>query len=421
MLLNILKFLHGAAVLVFGVTLTAVFSRIRFTKRNIFILLGFIVFSGGFQAVASQPFREDLVWKLYPVITHLPLILLLFFVYHKPPAAAMAATFTAYLFCQPSKWVGVFVYSFTNSEAAELIARILCLIPCGYIAVVYLASCFADIFTKDKRTLYIFWIVPTVYYMFDYITVVYTDLWLGGNQVIMEFLPLFLALFYMVFCFVYYKEHELKTDAQRREQIIQITVNQQAKEIAAVRQIEQELRLLRHDMRLFLSSLAVCIENGETDAAREMIDAHITRIDGIKLERFCSNDIVNYVLSDYAARCKNDAVQFRYNIALQEMTADEIMFCSILSNALDNALNAQKLLPADRRSITLMLKNVNGRMLLSVENPVAQNVVFVDGLPVSHKRGHGYGTQSIQYLTEQLGGNCQFSVKGGTFILRVVL
>lgn len=39
----------------------------------------------------------------------------------------------------------------------------------------------------------------------------------------------------------------------------------------------------------------------------------------------------------------------------------------------------------------------------------------------SSKEGHGFGTQSIRYVTEKLNGNFQFSVKDDWFILRVIL
>lgn len=421
MLESILTFLHGAIVLAFGITLSAAFAGLRFTKRNFLFFLGLFLFSGILQLIATVTVSETVVWKLYPLITHLPLILLLYFVWKKPLATAVAATFTAYLCCQPAKWFGVLMNQFTSSVEVELAARILCLLPVGYLAIFYLSSYLSDIFNKDTRSICIFGFVPTVYYIFDYVTVVYTNLWLSNIQVVMEFLPFFLAVMYMSFCFLYYKEYEQKAEAQRKEQIIRIAVEQQSKEIAAVQQIEQDIHLLRHDMRMFLSSLAISIENGNTDTAQEMIHSQITRIEGTKLQRFCNNNIVNYVISDYAARCKEDGISFQCAVKLDELKVDEIMFSSILSNALDNALNAQKLQQVDSRSITLMLKNSDGKLLLSVKNPVSQPVTFADGLPISGRRGHGYGAQSIRYITEKLGGNCQFFVQDDIFIFRAVL
>ena len=99
----------------------------------------------------------------------------------------------------------------------------------------------------------------------------------------------------------------------------------------------------------------------------------------------------------------------------------EILFSSILSNALDNALHAVAGLPKEKRIVTLMLREANGRMLFSVKNPIEKVPEFMDGIPVSKRKGHGYGTQSIRYLTEKLGGNCQFTVKDSMFITRVIL
>lgn len=37
------------------------------------------------------------------------------------------------------------------------------------------------------------------------------------------------------------------------------------------------------------------------------------------------------------------------------------------------------------------------------------------------EEGHGFGAQSIRYITEKLKGNCQFVVEGKYFVLRIVL
>lgn len=56
---------------------------------------------------------------------------------------------------------------------------------------------------------------------------------------------------------------------------------------------------------------------------------------------------------------------------IDHLAVDVNMFSAILSNALDNALDAQKELPQESRSVRLMLKTSGGKLLLSVENPIA--------------------------------------------------
>jgi sensor histidine kinase regulating citrate/malate metabolism len=111
-------------------------------------------------------------------------------------------------------------------------------------------------------------------------------------------------------------------------------------------------------------------------------------------------------------------------VEFTDSSVDEITFSSILSNALDNAYNAQKeLLPAHRTIRVLLKTTKEGKLLLSVKNPYKKAPLIVDGMPVSTDRTgeHGFGTQSIRYLTEQLGGNCRFSLEEGQFVVQVIL
>lgn len=92
-----------------------------------------------------------------------------------------------------------------------------------------------------------------------------------------------------------------------------------------------------------------------------------------------------------------------------------------MSNALENAVNAVLLLEPERRHIELDMRMNGDKLLISIKNKFAEKSVMIDGMPVSRKEGHGFGTQSICYVAEKLNGNCQFSIKGEWFILRAVL
>lgn len=421
MLDTVFSLLHGVIVLLFGVYLTVAFAGLRLNRKNLFASLALCAFSGLLQIIAYATFSDELVWKLYPLITHLPLAAFLLIFYRKRLATVLAAIFTAYLWCQPAKWFGVLTFSLTESSVAEYSARILILAVVASVTLKFIAPYLAEIFNKDTRSACIFGIIPAVYYAFDYTMVVYTDFWLENNRIAAEFLPLFLCIAFVIFCYVYYREYERKADAQRKEQIIRITVEQQAKEMEAVKRSEHEIRMLRHDMRHFLNNLSMHIESDDKENAKKLISVFVSNVDSTAVNHYCENATVNYIISDCAAKCAHNSIDFSPTVEMQELCVDEIIFSTILSNALDNALNAQNELPESKRSIKLMIKNQNNKLLLSVRNPFAKMPVFADGIPVSNKEGHGYGTQSIRYMTERLGGNCQFTVEDNTFILRVVV
>ena len=419
---NIIFFIHGTILLLFGVFLSGAFAGIRFTvSENIKLFLIICAVCGAIQITTYILFKEATVWKLYPLSTHLPLILFLCVIYHKRFVTSLACVFTAYLFCQPANWFGVLTFYITKSETVEYIVRIFSLVIVAFIVLRYLAPYFARIYDKDTRSVCIFGMMPFTYYVFDYSTMIYTDLWMSNNRIVAEFLPFFLGIIYMVFGILYCSESEEKVIAEHKAELIRIIAEQQSKVIETIKHNEKEIRILHHDMRLFLSSLAVCLEQGEDDKAKEMLASYTSHIENTRMQHFCNIDTINYVLSDFAAKCKLNCVDFIHKVEIEELKLDINMFASILSNSLDNALNAQKDLAEASRRVKLLLKTSNDKLLLSVENPISRKPVFEDGLPVSNKEGHGYGTQSIRYMTERLNGKCQFTVQDKTFITKIII
>ena len=251
--------------------------------------------------------------------------------------------------------------------------------------------------------------------------VVYLDVFNRNNPVVVEFMPFFLCIIFMTFCLVYYREYQQKSDAERKEQIIKVILDEQKKELENVKRSEHEIRLIRHDMRLVLNNIAVCLDNNDSATAKKVISNFIDSIDSTVVKKYCSNTVINYVVSSFADRCAENSIDFVCNISADDIRCDEVMLSNIISNALDNAINAQQTVPQQNRKVVLMLKNHNGRLLLSVKNPITQKPDFADGIPVSDKKGHGYGTQSIAFLAEKMGGNCQFTAEDDHFVLRVVI
>ena len=422
MLENVLFFLHYALLLVFGIWLSFAFCGVRcYKKTNICVMAGSFAVLGLLQVAILYYMGEDAVWKLYPVITHLPLLLVLCIFYRKRLITAIAAVASAYLCCQPAKWIGEFTLVFTKNAVIKELVQIMTIFVFGFFVLYYMSSCLAEIFCKDTKSICIFGSLPMIYYLFDYLTGIYTDIWKSNNSAVAEFLPFMLCIMFIIFCVAYNREYEQKTSAERNEQLIRIFTEEQTREMESYKRSEKEVRLLCHDMRHLLNAVAGCIENDEKEQAKELISSYVLNIERTKPKRFCENDMINYIISDFCTKCDIFAVDFEFTIEPEKLPEDEMVFASILSNALDNALNAQKKFLADQRQIKLMLKTVDEKLLLSVKNPVDKVPVFSDGLPVSEKKGHGYGTKSISYMAERLGGKCKFSVENGWFILRIII
>lgn len=419
---SVLIISHHAVTLLFGVFLSAAFLGIRMSRKNIAILLGFTAAVGVVNALIFVRFGDMFATQIYPLIVHLPLILFLTFVYKYTPLRSTLSVVTAYLCCQISKWVGLAVLSITDLEWVYYSVRIVTTIVVFAVLIRYVSNATAQLVQKPPKALLIFGILPFTYYFFDYTTGVYTELIYSGKKVVSEFLGFSLCIAYLLFLLVYFKQYEEKREAEQRNRILEMQQVQSQKEIEAQKRSAYAVSLLRHDMRHFCATISAYIDSGECDKAKEYISEIISYVDRTAMHKFCENEIVNMILSSYENVMEENQIDFQPSIYIpKHLPVSDVDLTSILSNALENAIHAVLALETEKRHITLHLRMDDGKLLISLKNTFAQKPLFTDGIPNSSKEGHGFGTQSIRYITEKLNGNYQFSVKDDWFVLRVIL
>lgn len=239
-------------------------------------------------------------------------------------------------------------------------------------------------------------------------------MWLAGFQI--------LCIAYLLFSVIYFKEYEGKCKAEQQKKLVEIQTTQSIKEITKIKRSEYEISLIRHDMRHFLNIVSSLIENKDYAGAQDYIQKVIEVTDKTAVHKFCTNKMINMILSSYQSRMTDRNIRLDATVVIPaELPCSELEFTSILSNGLENAINAVSELEEVKRTIRLKLCMKNNKLLLSIDNPYYYAPVFKDGLPVTEAKGHGLGTQSIQYMTAKLNGNCQFTAEEGMFTPRVVL
>ena len=422
MLNSFFGILHHAVTLLFGVYISAAFLGIRMSRRNILILFGFSAAVGVISTLSFIFFGEAFTAQIYPLIIHLPLILFLTLVYKNTALRCVLAVLTAYLCCQISKLAGLVLLSITETEWVYYSVRIITTIVVFAVLVRYVSNAAAQLIQKPTGALLIFAILPFTYYLFDYGTGVYTDLIYSGKKVVSEFLGFALSIAYLLFLLIYFKQYEEKREAEQRSRLLEMQQVQTQKEIEAQKRSANAVSLLRHDMRHFCAAISAYIDDGEYDKAKEYIGEIVSYVDRTALHKFCKNETVNMILSSYENVMEENTIDFSPSICIPErLSVSDVDLTSILSNALENAINAVLPLETEKRHIALHLRMDDGKLLLSLKNTFAEKPIMRDGIPHSNKAGHGFGTQSIRYVTEKLKGNCQFSVKDDWFILRVIL
>ena len=418
----ILELTRYILALAFGVYTSASLLNVKFSKKNMLILSLFFVIDGIVQGFGYYYMTVPLIKMLYPAITHLPLLLLLVIVFKRRVFPSVIAITTTYLCCQIANWASTFSVFFGRPAWSENLVYSIVLIATFIFMWLFVSRYFSGLLLKPNKALFSFSIVPVLYYIFDYVTTVYTELFYGGYLVIVEFPPFLLCIWYLIFCTVYYEQDRAEKDMENRNRLIEMKYEQSFKEIEAMKKSEKNVSLLRHDMRHFMTVVYEYLESGQGDKAKEYIADILESIEATQRIRFCANEAINMILSSYNEEIEEQNIRFSYQVEVSsQLKISDVDITSILSNSLENAVRETVMLPEEKRLIELSLREKGEKLLISVENTYLNKPVFVDDIPVSRQKGHGYGTQSIQYTVEKLNGNCYFSVTDDRFRVQIVL
>ena len=97
--------------------------------------------------------------------------------------------------------------------------------------------------------------------------------------------------------------------------------------------------------------------------------------------------------------------------------------CLILSNLLENALEASRKTAAAQQQISLEIYQHSAPILLiRIENNFDGMIKEKNHLLHSTKRkGLGIGTQSVRRMAEKNDGSCDFTYENGVFTAKVML
>ncbi len=394
------------------------------TKKNRLILAATILIIFFIQSRIYSFVGYSGATKLYPLMTHLPMVILLIVYFKKSFSIALVSVLTAYLCCQPPNWLGIALHYYWDHSMAFFLGDSLGFIVMLFLIKLYIAKSVHQVISYSKNSLYIFGSFPLIYYIFDYTTTVYTEFLYSGARIVVEFFPSVLSLFYILFVVVYNNETEKRNNLEFTHAMLETQSERAMKEITALQQIQQQTAIYRHDMRHHLSLIYSFIENNAPESALDYIKQTKNDIDQIVPIQYCENSVINLVLSAYARRAENENISFQVKAKVPEfLSIPSTDICTLLSNGLENAINSTLKEDSHRsREIILNCKLQKKNLLIVLSNTYyGKEIEIKNGLPQTNKEGHGYGAKSIAILVDKYKGYYSFSVEENLFILNVLI
>ena len=420
---TLLKFFNYGLVLLFGLLLSAHIAggwENKGQKCLFFALCPFFIL---IQVLSCFLWGVEYTSKLYPVIIHLPLILILILILKKPACLALTGVCTAYLCCQLPNWIGLTVFELSRSALLREISYTMVIFPIYYLLSRHFAPTAYAAMTYSVQSMVLFCSLPFVYYLFDYAAVIYSDALYSGNPALAEFFPTALIFFYIIFLSAYHHQTQQRLEGDLQRSMLEAELEQSGAEIENLRHLEAQAAIHRHDLRHHLSAIDGFLSAEQTEQARAYIQQVCSDVESITPKRFCEHELVNLLCSSFSAKAKRGGVALSVRVNVPKtLSIPDTELCALLSNALENALRAVSSPQVRKKTVVFYCEVRAGRLLIEVKNPYAGKIVMRDGLPVSGRKGHGFGCRSIQNITLRHHGVCSFDVTDcSEFVLRVVI
>lgn len=420
--MNLMMIINKGAVGIFGILLSAVFCEIRWTRRKKLFLFGSMVILLFIQGMIGFSVNFDIVRYLYPVITHIPTVLIIYAL-SKKKLWSVISVFTAYLCCHLRRWLALLIVAICSGDSdMQNIVEVLVTVPLLILLWKYAAPAIRSISQHSVSVQLQFGLIPAVAYAYDYVAHIYTDWVSTGSPVVVEFMSFVCCMAYLVFVLQTSKEQQIRGQLEQEQENLNLQMTQAVREIELLRISQQQASTYRHDLRHHLQYLLACMENERLEHAKDYIHEICEEIEGKKVITYCENEAANLIFSAFAGRAKEQDISLVIRAEIpQNISMTESDLCVLLSNALENALQAcQK---RREKSLSGMIEVIvyekSGKLFFQFINSCEADIVFEQGVPVTDREGHGMGVRSICTLVERYQGLYHFSIKGDKFILRI--
>lgn len=261
------------------------------------------------------------------------------------------------------------------------------------------------------------------WWIFSFIPMSFTGLICLVNYYFLDFhgvtrnypvLLMICILMLLVYILIFYT-FQTAGDAMERERIAGNMKEQillQKKQYEFYLQKREAERIFRHDARHRDSILISYLDNGDTEGAKEFLKKELAEIEKNAKIPFCENTLINAVLSEYRTKAEQEGLEFSARIQMpKELACDEAEFCVMLSNLLENSLDAAK------SYIAISIKHLNHQLSLNVKNDYEGELKksAENNYLTTKPQGSGLGLKSVEAILKSNSGFLKIEDTDGVF------
>ena len=189
-----------------------------------------------------------------------------------------------------------------------------------------------------------------------------------------------------------------------------------------IKRSNEELREFKHDLKNYLLPLQEAMETmpqSETAKAWEKINQ---KIEDVQTLIQTGNSYVDSMINTKITLARSEKVDVKCTILSKMEGIDDLEFCSVFGNLMDNAIEAERKV-IEKKEIIIFVEEKMGYLRLEIQNKIEKSVLNENSSLNTTKKdtsSHGIGHKSIKRTMQKVGGALKYYETGDLFCAEAV-
>ncbi len=363
--------------------------------------------------------------KLFPLLVYVPVFFAFLFVSKFNAIKVLFVFLTITAITLSISLIGLIISYFFGFD--RIILNVVCYLlylPTGLFVYIFLRPSFLYMLRNTDKGWFGFCAIPLSYFALLFSTSKYNLNTVVSERAVVSAVLVFILTLAAYFLIMrYFRQTREQLTLQIEQNLLKTQVTAAQVQLEALQESQEKTIIYRHDMRHHLHLINAYLADNNQPAAQKYITEVEKTIESAVVEKYCSNYTVNLILYSYIAKAKNEQIIVETQIDLPEKNAvSDMDLCIIFANAIENAVNACKRIPsADDKTLKIVCKTKSDKLFIQITNSYTGTVMFVDDMPVSRSKNHGFGTKSIAAVAHKYDGVYSFTAEDGVFKTSIIL
>ncbi len=181
---------------------------------------------------------------------------------------------------------------------------------------------------------------------------------------------------------------------------------------AQIRELHQNIRKLKHDMKNHLMVIGSYLNAQDYEHAKAYTSEILDKLNAVHSYIETGNLLLNHIINEKFAYARERGILVKAEIEnLAFATMKSMDFSSVLSNMLDNAIEASEKDNGCKPEIIVSIFQKRGYEVICIKNRISQSVLAQNPNLISEKEDssmHGIGIWQTREIIEKYQGMCDF-------------